>query len=127
LCVKSLYQTVLAVQSQKLVEYEKTMSDLFQIENFRKVLNSQFTFKPSVGEPVAVELVGVSANGYTIPGEGKENFSLLFNDKENPAIGQGIVAVEHPQLGAFEMFVVPVIPERPGVCYESVFNFLPEA
>ena len=96
------------------------MSELFQIESFIKALNSRFTFKPSAGEPVEVELIRVSANGYTIPGKGKENFSLLFNGTENPAIGQGIVAVEHTQLGAFEIFVVPVIPERPGVFLPDV-------
>ena len=107
--------------------YEKKLSELFQIGNFEKALNSQFIFHATTGEAITTELVKVNANGYTIPGKGKENFSLLFNDKVNPAIGQGIVKVEHQNLGSFEMFVTPVIPDRPGICYESVFNFLPEA
>ncbi len=102
------------------------MSDLFQIENFRKQLNTMFIFQAEGLPPISVELVEVESRGHTIEGRGKENFTLLFNDTVNPSIGQGPVAVTHPALGEFNLFIVPVVPDRPGVCYETVLKFLPE-
>jgi hypothetical protein len=102
------------------------MSDLFQIDNFNQHLNTQFTFTREGCDPVSAELVEVSGKGHTLADKGKENFSLLFNDTESPAIAQGLVTVGHPQMEKFSMFIVPVIPDRKGVCYEAVFNFMPE-
>ena len=104
----------------------RTMSDLFKIDNFKKQINTLFTFQAEGSEAISVELVEVAGRGQTIPGKGKENFSLLFNDKENPAIGQCVVKINHGELGQFEAFVVPVIPDRSGVCYEVVFSFMPD-
>ncbi len=103
------------------------MIDLFQIKNFNRHLNTQFTFMREGCNPVLAELVEVSGKGHTIAGKGKENFSLLFNDTESPAIAQGLVTVSHPQMEEFSMFIVPVIPDRKGVCYEAVFSFMPES
>lgn len=106
---------------------EEAMTDLFQMENFTRELNACFTLCPAGGSPITTELVEVRSNGYTVPGRGKENFSLLFSDRANPSIGQGLVKVRHPRLGEFELFLVPVMPDRPGVCYQAVFNFLADA
>lgn len=103
------------------------MTDLFQIENFTRELNTFFTLCPAGGSSMMAELVEVRSNGYTVPGRSKENFSLLLNDRANPSISQGLVKVQHPRLGEFELFLVPVMPDRPGVCYQAVFNFLAEA
>jgi hypothetical protein len=35
---------------------------------------------------------------------------------------QQIYQVEHPTLGSFELFLVPVGPDEQGMCYEAVFN-----
>jgi hypothetical protein len=102
------------------------MSDLFQIDNFNQHLNTQFTFTREGSEPISAELVEVKGNGHTFEGRGKENFSLLFNDTENPALNQGMVTVNHPQMGEFSIFIVPVIPDRKGICYQSVFSFMPD-
>lgn len=102
------------------------MSDLFQIENFNEQLHTQFTFQREGCDPISTELVEVASNGHTFAGKGKENFSLLFNDKDNPALDQGMVTVSHLEMGEFSMFIVPVIPDRKGICYEAVFSFMPD-
>jgi hypothetical protein len=48
-----------------------------------------------------------------------ESYSIEFETSEHDA-GQGIVALEHDELGAVELFVVAVGPGR----YEAVFNQL---
>ena len=62
------------------------------------------------------ELVEVSE----IPREpgGRAPFSLVLEGGPTPPLPQGIHRVEHPELGAMELFLVPVAPGR----YEVVFS-----
>ena len=50
-----------------------------------------------------------------------ESFSLLFMGG-TPAFGQGMYPVEHPALGSFPLFLVPIISDGEGQRYEAVFN-----
>ena len=43
------------------------------------------------------------------PGAPREPFSLIFT---GPAVAQGVYALEHPELGTLELFLVPVGPGR---------------
>jgi hypothetical protein len=62
------------------------------------------------------ELVEVSE----IPREpgGRAPFSLVLEGGPTPPLPQGVHRVEHPELGAMELFLVPVAPGR----YEVVFS-----
>jgi hypothetical protein len=52
-----------------------------------------------------------------------ETFSLLFAGPKQPALAQDTHCFEHPELGVFEMFIVPVgPPDSSLVYYEAVFN-----
>jgi hypothetical protein len=75
---------------------------------------------------VPLELVQVTPIG-TAPGSGtRAPFSLLFVGPAAPALPQRTYAVRHPELGAMEIFLVPVGPdagrEPRGMRYEAVFN-----
>jgi hypothetical protein len=48
-------------------------------------------------------------------------FALLFRGPMTPMLPQRIYPLEHVQLGAFELFLVPVGPDQHGMCYEAVF------
>jgi hypothetical protein len=52
-----------------------------------------------------------------LPG-GRAPFSLVFRGGPTPPLPQRIHRVEHAELGALEIFLVPVGPDR----YEAVFT-----
>jgi hypothetical protein len=90
------------------------------------------TFDPQVGTrfgatsastaPVELELVEVSDIG---DGNHGLNFRLLFRGPRETPLGQGMVELEHPAIGAVAMFMVPVGADAAGAQYEVVFNRLP--
>jgi hypothetical protein len=52
-----------------------------------------------------------------------EPFSLVFSGERGVALRQRTYAIRHPELGAFELFLVPIGPDASGVPrYESIFN-----
>ncbi|HEY6691758.1 MAG TPA: hypothetical protein VI006_02845 [Solirubrobacteraceae bacterium] len=82
-------------------------------------------FAPLLHEPFRIsvdeqsfdaELVEVTE----IPREpgGRTPFSLVFQGGPNPPLRQRIYRVEHERLGALEIFLVPIAPDR----YEAVFT-----
>ena len=49
-------------------------------------------------------------------------FRLILRSRTGWRAPQGMFRVEHPTLGALEMFAVPVGPDAIGLCYEILFN-----
>ena len=80
-------------------------------ESFRPHLHEQFRL-----DSHPVELVEVTE----IPREpgGRAPFSLVFQGGPSPPLPQRIYPVEHPELGAMDIFLVPIAPDR----YEAVFT-----
>ena len=58
------------------------------------------------------------------PAPGKEGFSLLFTGPSKNAFAQGTYTIEHPTLGSFALFLVPVGPRGSTSSYEAVINRL---
>lgn len=54
-----------------------------------------------------------------------ESFSLIFQGHGNAKLGQETYTIEHPRLGAFPLFLVPVGPARRGQSFEAVVNRMP--
>jgi hypothetical protein len=87
-------------------------------------------FDPHVGTvfavtspaPVALTLVEVADIG---DGNRGLNFRLLFRGPRETPLGQGIVELDHPLIGAVALFIVPVGVDAAGMQYEVVFNRLP--
>jgi uncharacterized protein DUF6916 len=89
---------------------------------FSKHVNTKF--RVAAGEPVELELKEVK--GYLSgPHEetGMERFSLFFAGPDDRYLEQKIYAVEHEQMGAFDLFLVPVSRDANGYRYEAVFNY----
>lgn len=51
-----------------------------------------------------------------------ESFSLQFNGPTEAPLAQQTFRFTHPQLGWFDLFIVPVGAERGARQYEAVFN-----
>jgi hypothetical protein len=94
------------------------------------------TFAPHRGEPftvradeqttLALALSEVTPLGpapaHTADGPRRAPFSLLFHGPPTPILPQRIYQVEHGAIGAFELFLVPLGPDRAGMRYEAVFG-----
>lgn len=53
---------------------------------------------------------------------GRQPFSLLFRSPDGTSVPQAGYPVEHPGLGEFDLFVVPLGPDAGGMRYEAVFG-----
>lgn len=84
--------------------------------DFAPLRGERFRIAPDGAPPFDAELVDVSeiARG---PG-GRAPFSLVFQGGPTPPLPQRIYRVEHAQLGAIEIFLVPIAADR----YEAVFT-----
>jgi len=86
-------------------------------------------FAVAAGErTVALQLVEVKKFG-SAAGAGRQPFSLLFLGPAAPVLPQRIHPLRHPELGALEIFLVPIggavgpaDPEARGMRYEAIFN-----
>src|SRR5829696_8766336 len=52
----------------------------------------------------------------------KQPFSLLLVGPIRPMLQQAIYLLEHPTLGALDLFLVPIGPDKRGMRYEAAFN-----
>jgi len=80
------------------------------------------TFTVDSGDPAPIEL---TLTGVEVPpglDEGDVCFSLLFNGPAGTPLDQRIHQLHHGELGALELFVVPIGPTPDGLAYEVVFN-----
>lgn len=94
---------------------------------FQQYLNSIFRLSGGIYKPVDVTLTDVAdmlpAKAAVEPG--KECFTLLFRG-ESIALPQGTYTVDHPALGRFALFLVPVGADDNGVQgYLATINRLP--
>ena len=89
---------------------------------FSKHVNTKF--RVAVEPPVELELIQVK--GYLSKANeetGMERFSAFFSGPGDRYLGQKIYPIEHEQMGAFELFLVPVSQDQDGFRYEAVFNY----
>lgn len=88
---------------------------------FSAHLGSKFQVVGRTGEQVELDLVecreGKSQPNY-------EFFALLFKGPRHPVFPQRTFDVQHPALGKFQVFLVPVSQDADSTYYESVFNRL---
>lgn len=88
---------------------------------FFRHLDSRFQVKS--GDAPAAELRLVEAEEHK-SSQRSERFSLIFQGPADAPLAQGTYQFEHDQLGAFDLFIVPVGQDQSGMQYEAVFNRL---
>jgi hypothetical protein len=75
-------------------------------------------------DPGVVDLILIEINAFP-PSENhprREPFSIMFRGPASPRLSQGTYAFEHEAIGAFEIFIVPVVPDEHGPRYQAIFN-----
>lgn len=102
------------------------MVDTYKKETYLELLNTMFRVHVDDSNYVDVELVEVKSLGIVAGHDGKENFTLLFNGSNEKTFTQKSYEITHDSIGSFKLFIVPVIPDRKGMCYEAIFSFTPK-
>lgn len=99
------------------------MPDPLTLEHFVPHVGEEFQFHFDGASPSSVTLIEASA----LPTSGdprrmRAPFSLIFRDASPHVWPQALYPVEHKELGAHEIFVVPLEGDPTGVTYQAVFN-----
>lgn len=96
------------------------MLDILTLATFEPHVGSTFTL---VGADLTLNLTLVEANGRS---DGcMESFSLIFRGPSSPVAEQALHRLQHPALGAHDIFLGPVhLPGFEGIPYQAVFNRL---
>jgi hypothetical protein len=93
------------------------MLNEFTRATFDPFLHQTFQVSDGAGQSIETTLIEISGHA---PAE--RPFSLIFRRLQGRALPQRIYHVEHAQLGAFELFLVPIGPDDKGMRYQAVFN-----
>lgn len=73
-------------------------------------------------EPAPIELVLKTAAALGEWPGGRQPFSLAFRGPGDPVLPQAIYRLEHAELGALEIFIVPTGRDADGTSYEAIFT-----
>ena len=95
------------------------MSAALTHEEFSKHVNTKFRIYITETETIDAELTEVSEH---LVSPRQERFSIYFRTANETFLGQGMRRLEHDQMEAFELFLVPMGRDEEGTTYESVFN-----
>ena len=91
---------------------------MFTIDDFDGRVGDTFTATAEGGRTLTLTLT--QADSYQ---GSRTRFSLVFSDTAPDHVPQQTLAVEHPDIGAFPLFVVPLGPGPDGrMRYEAVFS-----
>jgi hypothetical protein len=93
---------------------------------FAQALNTRFRVCADPSTEIELLLVAVTPDLTTASsgpgGSLYESFSLTFHGPESSFLPQKTYPFDHPQLGKFELFIVPVGKEGSVFKYQAVFN-----
>lgn len=94
--------------------------DKLELKDFSGRLGETFRLTLPDGETFDVELI--EASGTSAPPLKRQPFSLVFRLPEEIEPIQAIYRVEHEELGAMDLFLVPLGPGKEGMQWEAVFT-----
>ena len=97
------------------------MLEDFTLATFKERVGDTFRVSESAGV-LELELIEATAGIARPHAGGRVPFSILFRGPLEPVLPQGIYPFEHDQLGAFELFIVPLGPDEDSMQYEAVFG-----
>jgi hypothetical protein len=99
------------------------MLDKLQNTDFVPHLNQTFRIRLEGVDAVDLELVSVTELGKTPSSGSRHPFSLHFLGPASPQyLLQHIYRLEHDQMGALDLFIVPLGPEQGRMRYEAIFS-----
>jgi hypothetical protein len=92
--------------------------------DFAPYLHQKFRVDVGATDPMEFELVEVVTYGVggAPPGAVRLPFSLFFRGPLNARVPQRIYRLEHDEMGAMDLFLVPLGPDAEGMRFEAVFT-----
>jgi hypothetical protein len=93
---------------------------LLTLTTFEPLLNARFSVKVA-NNALELELIELESLGPARPDQ-REPFSLIFRGPRERWFEQGTYPLEHPELGAPEIFLVPIGPDAIGMQYQAIFT-----
>lgn len=94
------------------------MLENFRVGTFSGHLGTSFRIHPDDASTLDLELVSATELG---DGSGRP-FSIVFRGPKDALLPQRIYRMEHAEIGAFDIFLVPIGPDDEGLLYEAIFN-----
>ena len=94
------------------------------VDDFTPHKDQAFRCDAGDGESFELKLDGAEAiRTAQKPKEGqRKSFSVVFRGPKDKPLEQGLVRLEHDQVGSHELFLVPVAEDDEGRYYEAVFT-----
>ena len=100
------------------------MSEWQTEAEFRQNLNTKFRLLANTPKPIDLTLVDVESRPSDAHEEaGMERFSVYFTGPLEFLLQQAVYPLGHPQMGQFELFLVPIAQETDGYRYEAIYNY----
>jgi hypothetical protein len=85
---------------------------------FTEHLGTKFQAYADDSAAVELEMTGATDTG---SGPGQEQFSIVFRGPLDALLTQRTYRMEHPRMGTFDLFLVPIKREQDGFYYEACF------
>jgi hypothetical protein len=105
----------------------KTNLEHLTLDVFQPRVGNRFRIRTSPEQAIEAELL--EARALVDPGRSPAGassrrmpFALLFRTMLKDVLPQRIYAVEHDEIGSYDIFLVPVGPDAVGMVYEAVFT-----
>ena len=99
------------------------MLESVTLATFAGRLGETFRAHAAEGHPLVVELIeATDLSGGKPPPDRRAPFSIVLRGPPAPWLPQQIYRLEHDELGAFDLFIVPIGPDAHGMRYEAVFG-----
>ena len=97
--------------------------DQLEMADFASHLNELFVVQLTDGDPYTLELVEVAELTKPPGAPGRQPFALIFRNPQTDAyLAQAIHVLNHDDLGALSLFLVPLGPHQDGMRYEALFT-----
>ncbi len=99
------------------------MLDKLQSSDFLPYLHEKFVIHLQGIEPIELELIEVKELGGAAPPGRRQPFSLFFlGPVSQQYLLQATFRLEHAQMGALDIFIVPLGPQGGRMQYQAIFN-----
>lgn len=95
------------------------MTDVFTIDTFSGHVGTKFLMHYGDSQTAELELISATDVGSS---PRQAQFSLVFKGPPEGPAAQNIFRLEHEELGALDLFLVPIARDKDGLTYEAIFN-----
>ena len=98
-----------------------TVLEAFTCSTFAPRVSERFRLVRDGPEPMDMVLIEATELPMASPQPGRTPFSIVFLGPGPAVLPQATYRLEHPDLGAFDLFLVPIARDGDGVRYQAIF------